>query len=82
MKGYNPNGQDMAVKAAVVGYQEITKESSVDPQVDGGEEDSGEEDIQDHELDELERKDLEGLLLSDEVSGGDETDGEGGICER
>lgn len=24
-KGYNPNGQDMAVKAAVVGYQEFLK---------------------------------------------------------
>lgn len=72
-KGYNPNYQDMAVKAAVVGFQELNKP------VEGGEE--VEEEIANPELDELEKKDLEGLLLMD---GGDESEieeEEGGIRE-
>ncbi|CAD6578508.1 MAG: hypothetical protein TREMPRED_002209 [Tremellales sp. Tagirdzhanova-0007] len=71
-KGYNPNYQDMAVKAAVVGYEELNKAAEVGEEV--------EEDIGDEELDELEKKDLEGLLLMD---AGDvvEVDEEGGVYE-
>ena len=62
----------MAVKAAVVGYEELNKAAEVGEEV--------EEDIGDEELDELEKKDLEGLLLMD---AGDvvEVDEEGGVCE-
>ncbi|KAK8844712.1 hypothetical protein IAR55_006562 [Kwoniella newhampshirensis] len=72
-KGYNPNYQDMAVKAAVVGYEELTgvaaptegeEPSSTETPVKQEEEDK-EEEITEQELDEMERKDLEGLLLSD-----------------
>ena len=66
----------MAVKAAVVGYEEVTKapEPASEAEV--------EEEIEDKELDELDRKDLEGLLLADagdelELDGGEG----GGICE-
>jgi len=65
-KSYNPNYQDMAVKAAVVGFEELTKapEGGESEKREGGEE--VEEEIGDGELDELERKDLEALLLMDE----------------
>nr|WVH01963.1 protein kinase C substrate protein [Naematelia aurantialba] len=61
-KGYNPNYQDMAVKAAVVGYEEFMKVPEGEPHpADEG----TEEEIEDKELDELEKRDLEGLLLAD-----------------
>lgn len=58
----------MAVKAAVVGYEELTKPFDEATEVAEGEAPSagvGEEEIEDKELDELERKDLEGLLMMD-----------------
>ncbi|GFZ44630.1 Alpha-glucosidase 2 subunit beta [Saitozyma sp. JCM 24511] len=67
-KGYNPNYQDMAVKAAVVGYGELLNPpqadgtDGTDVKVEEGSEGVG---IEDRELDELERKDLEGVLLAD-----------------
>ncbi|WVQ82852.1 hypothetical protein IAT38_004987 [Cryptococcus sp. DSM 104549] len=78
-KGYNPNYQDMAVKAAVVGYEEITGARAVEGDSEGDvkkEVAEDEEEITDKELDELEKKDLEGLLLSDigEGSTDDEDD--------
>ncbi|WVF66594.1 hypothetical protein IAT40_001334 [Kwoniella sp. CBS 6097] len=86
-KGYNPNYQDMAVKAAVVGYEELTgtaaalregedvKPEQPDVPVAQKQEEE-EEEIKDWELDELDRKDLEALLLSDitEVSVNDDGD--------
>lgn len=86
-KGYNPNYQDMAVKAAVVGYTELTAIAGAGESAAEG--DQGQEvkpdteaveDITDRELDDLDRKDLEGLLLSEDVEE-DDDDGEGGICE-
>jgi protein kinase C substrate 80K-H len=79
-KSYNPNYQDMAVKAAVVGYEELTKISEV---VEGETVDEEpEEDIGDGELDELERKDLEALLLSEDADVSVEnSDDEGGLRE-
>lgn len=76
----------MAVKAAVVGYEEITKpfEETVQGDESGAASETAvDEEIQDKELDELERKDLEGLLLHD-VDG--ETDDvvqeeDVGLCE-
>ena len=54
----------MAVKAAVVGYDEF-----LEPLPEG----TVEEDITDKELDEVDKKDLEGLILNEEVDfGGDE----------
>jgi protein kinase C substrate 80K-H len=61
----------MAVKAAVVGYEELTK--PFEEVSDGNEEETKvdvekveeEEEIEDRELDELEKKDLEGLLMAD-----------------
>ncbi|WRT63265.1 uncharacterized protein IL334_000168 [Kwoniella shivajii] len=76
-KGYNPNYQDMAVKAAVVGYEELTGKAvpkegdspEVKPDVENikteqgqGEVKENEEEIKDWELDELQRKDLDSLL--------------------
>jgi protein kinase C substrate 80K-H len=81
-KGYNPNYQDMAVKAAVVGYEELTK--SFD-EVEGEEpqgETEVEEEIEDKELDDLERKDLEGLLMSDVDGEDDEADEENDVGLR
>ncbi|OCF38619.1 protein kinase C substrate 80K-H [Kwoniella heveanensis CBS 569] len=92
-KGYNPNYQDMAVKAAVVGYEELTGTAAarssgegeeVKPDVQKDTQEDEEEEIKDWELDELDRKDLEALLLSDitEVSGndnGNEDDLDGGL---
>lgn len=68
----------MAVKSAVVGYEEITKFPVVESDAEA--EAEAEEEIADKELDDLERKDLEALLLMDS---GDEVEGteEGGICE-
>ncbi|RXK36650.1 protein kinase C substrate 80K-H [Tremella mesenterica] len=80
-KGYNPNYQDMAVKAAVVGYEELTKP----PEPTGSTDDSSdyteelEEEIGDRELDELERKDLEGILLTDISESDWETEEEAGL---
>ena len=76
----------MAVKAAVVGYEELTKpfdeesEVKVEESTEVAEE---EEEIQDKELDELDRKDLEGLLMMD-VDGEVETtedEGDVGLCK-
>ncbi|WVR03133.1 hypothetical protein IAU60_000123 [Kwoniella sp. DSM 27419] len=91
-KGYNPNYQDMAVKAAVVGYEELTGAAApqegqeVKPDVNGagpGAVEDKEEEITNWELDELDRKDLEALLLSDltDVSDNDDDDDdiEGGL---
>lgn len=96
-KGYNPNYQDMAVKAAVVGYQELTGVITGDAAENGEggadgeahddrgkkEDEEGEEEIEDAELEELEKKDLEGLLLG-EVEGeglGDMGEEGSGVCE-
>lgn len=78
----------MAVKAAVVGYEELTKPFDEEEEVK--QEDSEpkeaievEEEIEDKELDELDRKDLEGLLMMD-VDGEVETtedEGDVGLCE-
>lgn len=85
-RGYNPNYQDMAVKAAVVGYEELTKPfeeatEAVEGQAASAE--AVEEEIEDKELDDLEKKDLEGLLMMD-VDGetdDEESDEDLGICE-
>jgi protein kinase C substrate 80K-H len=77
----------MAVKAAVVGYEEITRILAPFTGSEGEGEGGGggavveEEEIEDKELDDLERKDLEGLLLSDNDDSASEIEGEGGICE-
>ena len=66
----------MAVKAAVKGYEELTKPPEV---VEGEPEGEKEDDeIQDKELEELEKKDLEGLLLLDDI---DLEDEDTGLCE-
>jgi protein kinase C substrate 80K-H len=73
----------MAVKAAVVGYEELTKpfeEAEDAVQTTGAATDQGaevEEEIEDKELDELERKDLEGLLMMD-VDGETEVEADDG----
>jgi protein kinase C substrate 80K-H len=85
-KGYNPNYQDMAVKAAVVGYEELTKPFDEESEVkveESTEVTEEEEEIQDKELDELDKKDLEGLLMMD-VDGEVETtedEGDVGLCK-
>lgn len=63
-KGYNPNYQDMAAKAAVVGYEEFLKGAESDGVPDNGDDDE----ITDRELDDMERKDLDGLLLSEAIA--------------
>ena len=85
-KGYNPNYQDMAVKAAVVGYEELSKppdpspEASPEPSNTDDASDKRDEEMTEQELNKLERKDLEALLLAD--MGDDDFDDEGsGICE-
>ncbi|WWC57645.1 uncharacterized protein I303_100177 [Kwoniella dejecticola CBS 10117] len=84
-KGYNPNYQDMAVKAAVVGYEELSGKSSIPGEGAEGEvkEEQKEEEIKEWELDELQRKDLEALLLessaADDDDAHDEDDEEGGL---
>ncbi|KAK1921369.1 glucosidase II beta subunit-like-domain-containing protein [Papiliotrema laurentii] len=83
-KGYNPNGQDMAVKAAVVGYEEFLKGDEPTTPAEGEDAPSVpdiEEEITDRELDEIDRKDLDGLLLS-EMIGEDDDEEEGGILYR
>ena len=76
----------MAVKAAVVGYEELTKPFDEESEVkveESTEVAEVEEEIQDNELDELDRKDLEGLLMMD-VDGEVETtedDGDIGLCK-
>ncbi|KAK4686760.1 protein kinase C substrate 80K-H, partial [Tremellales sp. Uapishka_1] len=74
-KGYNPNYQDMAVKAAVVGYEELYKTEETKP-------DEAEEEITSKELDDLEKKDLEGLLLSGLEDNEDDEDEESDILYR
>ena len=81
-KSYNPNYQDMAVKAAVVGYEELRDGPQSEEGEEGKEEKptaEGEEEIEDRELDDVERKDLESLLLSDDDDL--EYDDEGGLRE-
>lgn len=90
-KGYNPNYQDMAVKAAVVGYEELTgikyregeSEGETELKKEEKEEGDKEEEITEQELEALEKEDLEALLLSDttdENEEDDEDDGTG-LCE-
>lgn len=62
-EGYNPNYQDMAVKAAVVGYTEKYG-ASTEEQAQG--EEQGDEGVSEEELDELEKVDLDSLLMSGE----------------
>ncbi|KAI5451340.1 hypothetical protein NCC49_001934 [Naganishia albida] len=62
-EGYNPNYQDMAVKAAVVGYTEKYG-ASTGEQAQG--EEQGDEVVSEEELDELEKVDLDSLLMSGE----------------
>lgn len=81
-RGYNPNYQDMAVKAAVVGYEELTKPFEEAVEGESAQTETTEEEIEDKELDELERKDLEGLLMSDvdgELDEEDDTE-DVGLC--
>lgn len=85
-RGYNPNYQDMAVKAAVVGYEELTKpfdETAEAAEGDVKPAEVAEEEIEDKELDELEKKDLEGLLMMDVDGETDDEESEEdlGICE-
>ncbi|WVO16024.1 hypothetical protein L204_103689 [Cryptococcus depauperatus] len=80
-KGYNPNYQDMAVKAAVVGYEELTGIRYREGENEGNKREEKEviQEIEDKELEELEKKDLEALLLSDTINVGlvvDEDDDE------
>ncbi|KAJ9094012.1 hypothetical protein QFC20_006992 [Naganishia adeliensis] len=63
-EGYNPNYQDMAVKAAVVGYTE--KYGKADESAEKEEE--GHVPVSEEDLDELEKVDLDSLLMSGESS--------------
>lgn len=90
-KGYNPNYQDMAVKAAVVGYEELTgikyregeSEGEMEVKKEENEEDDKEEEITEEELEALEKVDLEALLLSDTTDGEEEDEEDDGtsLCE-
>lgn len=76
----------MAVKAAVVGYEEFLNPPTVAMEGNEGEEvkpviEDVEEEITDRELDEMDRKDLGTLLLSDIVDNDEDDEDEGGICE-
>jgi protein kinase C substrate 80K-H len=72
-KGYNPNYQDMAVKAAVVGYEELyaPAQAAATDLPEGVEPIEVEKPAEkaprvgEWELDQADRKDLEGLLLQD-----------------
>ncbi|OXH18910.1 protein kinase C substrate 80K-H [Cryptococcus neoformans A1-35-8] len=85
-KGYNPNYQDMAVKAAVVGYEELTgikyregeSEGEMEVKKEENEEDDKEEEITEEELEALEKEDLEALLLSDTTDGEEEDEEDDG----
>ncbi|KAL7424783.1 hypothetical protein Q5752_000467 [Cryptotrichosporon argae] len=68
-KGYNPNYQDMAVKAAVVGFQELM--GLTDANGEGGDVkpdvvEHGQPEIEDREIDEVLGVDLDNLLLTAE----------------
>ena len=78
-KSYNPNYQDMAVKAAVVGYEELTKVPEV-PEGEAAPEPESYDEIGDRDLDELERKDFDSVILAD-MSDVDTSNVEGGICQ-
>lgn len=93
-KGYNPNYQDMAVKAAVVGYEELTRipattgEGEEVINAEERQDDIAKEDVvekvSEWELDQAEQKDLEGLLLEDMNVGPGAEDGEDastGLCK-
>lgn len=85
-KGYNPNYQDMAVKAAVVGYEELTgikyregeNEGETEVKKEEQEEGDKEEEITEQELEALEKEDLEALLLSDTTDENEEDDEDDG----
>jgi len=78
----------MAVKAAVVGYEELTKPFEEEGEVKQEESDSqtqpvdAEEEIEDKELDELDRRDLEGLLMMDVDGEVDTEEDEGDVGLR
>jgi protein kinase C substrate 80K-H len=75
----------MAVKAAVVGYEELTKPFDEESEVkveESTEVTEEEEEIQDKELDELDRKDLEGLLMMDVDGEVETTEDEGDVGLR
>lgn len=79
-EGYNPNYQDMAVKAAVVGYQESFVDAAA-AQVEGEVEAPPQQDEAAElqaELDQLDRVDLTALAMSfDDSSPASEEEGEG-----
>ncbi|GHJ89304.1 hypothetical protein NliqN6_5706 [Naganishia liquefaciens] len=75
-EGYNPNYQDMAVKAAVVGYTEkyVKPAEAVEAAQETSaehtqEEESPEVGVSEQELNELEKLDLDALLMSGESWG-------------
>ncbi|ODN73840.1 hypothetical protein, variant [Cryptococcus amylolentus CBS 6039] len=79
-KGYNPNYQDMAVKAAVVGYEELTGIKYREGESEEGEvkkeekPEATQEEITEKELQDLDKIDLDGLLLSDTTGAAAEGD--------
>ncbi|KAJ9110673.1 hypothetical protein QFC19_001502 [Naganishia cerealis] len=78
---YNPNYQDMAVKAAVVGYTEkygkpVEQGSDASPSPEMTEQDAQDSPVSEQELDELEKVDLDALIMSVD-SWGLDTDAEG-----
>ena len=73
------------MKAAVVGYEELTKpfDEESEIKVEGSTEvTEEEEEIQDKELDELDKKDLEGLLMMDVDGEVETTEDEGEVGLR
>ncbi|BEJ14197.1 hypothetical protein CspHIS471_0313710 [Cutaneotrichosporon sp. HIS471] len=81
-KGYNPNGQDMAVKAAVVGYKELIGDVETPEAADGEEKEtpeaklntvrSPEEHLSGFDVDRVVNVDLESLLVDDVVDDDDD----------
>lgn len=81
VRSYNPNYQDMSVRAAARGYMELFYDGRVAP-AEGGEgsteplvqkQKEGEDEVKQEELEALEKEDLDGLLVGWE----DGTEGEG-----
>ncbi|TXT10626.1 hypothetical protein VHUM_02131 [Vanrija humicola] len=83
-KGYNPNGQDMAVKHAVIRYKELIGRADAEAE-EGSQEKLNlyrtdlEVTMDEGEITRLQQTDLESLLISDD---GDSEDDDGGLLYR
>lgn len=80
-RSHNPNGQDMALKAALVGFKELTEGATSGDDIAETDKVDKVDPVSEWELDQAERKDLEALILEDLDGEESEADDATSLCE-